>query len=151
MLCWRYLVRRLHWAIEPTSALYSTHLESVRAQVLTLSSETILFPVMGRPRRFMKRYRTIHLSLRRNMDHERQTPVPTTVRWIPCQDAAALDLTMEAGERRGATAVTTVGLGLADGLFLATVFTTLWAGAYATNADPFWGHGAFSSTIQPRF
>ena len=35
------------------------------------------------------------------------------------------------------------GLALPIGLFLATVFTTLWAGAYQTNTNPFMGAWAF--------
>jgi membrane-associated protease RseP (regulator of RpoE activity) len=92
--------------------------------------------------RFRKRSYTIHLPHWLNMDHERQPHVVNDPAldqfhsWPPAESHASDESELP------------VRSGFSDwvwpiGLFVATVFTTLWAGAYATNADPFVGAWRF--------
>ena len=76
------------------------------------------------------------------MDHERQPHVindPAIEEfqgWTPAESHANDEREVPVGSRMSDWV-------LPVGLFVATVFTTLWAGAYATNSDPFVGAWRF--------
>lgn len=78
------------------------------------------------------------------MDQERQTPLTDNRQVDPLPGwPPPSQLTMEAGEEEARRRSPLSDWAWPIGLFLATVFTTLWAGAYATNADPFLGAWRF--------
>jgi len=78
------------------------------------------------------------------MDQERQTPLTDNRQVDPLPGwSPPSPLTIEAGDEEARRRSPLSDWAWPIGLFLATVFTTLWAGAYATNADPFLGAWRF--------